>query len=55
MESPRFDDTCRLNVAAVKNDIRDGLRAEGGSPLFQLDGQLRASRESTCRFVKGNL
>lgn len=24
-DGPRIDDTCRLNVAAVKNDIRDGL------------------------------
>lgn len=46
-------------MAAVKNDIRDGLWAEGGSPLFQLDGQLRGTSvarivRSACRFVKGN-
>lgn len=37
-------------MAAVKNDIRDGLWAEGGSPLFQLDGQLRGT--SVARIVR---
>lgn len=46
----RIDDTCRLNVATVKNDIGDGLWAEGGSPLFQLDGQLRGT--SVTRIVR---